>query len=485
MTSSVRAARAWVLVLTSAGSLMVALDQLVVATALTTIRRDLHATIATLEWTVNAYSLSFAVLLIAGAALGDRFGRRRTMITGLTVFALASAACALAPGTGFLIAARTIQGAGSALVMPSAMALLTSAFPPERRGLALGVFSSITGLAVAGGPVVGGAVTQGIAWPWIFWINVPIAAVVIPLARLRIRESAGTRTPFDFGGILLAGAGTLALVWGLIRATAVGWASPQTAAALVGGGALLAAFAAWELRSAHPMIPMSLFRRRAFSAGNLSMLLLQASLTSAVFFVAQYLQAVQHEGPLGAGLRLVPWTLALFIVAPVAGRLADRIGPRPLIVTGLALHAAGIGWMALNAAQGRPLGAWIAPMIVSGCGVSMTMPAAQSAVVGAVPPAALGQAAGAFNTVRQFGGALGVAVLAGIFAAAGGYATPRSFTAGLVPALWVAGGLAAAGALAGLAAPGRSRPGAARPEPAVTEPGLDKPGLDKVASDVT
>jgi EmrB/QacA subfamily drug resistance transporter len=456
MNSSARAAQAWVLALTSAGSLMVALDQLVVATALTTIRHDLHASIATLEWTVNAFSLSFAVLLIAGAALGDRIGRRRTLILGLALFGLASAACALAPDTGLLIAARAVQGAGAALVMPSAMALLTSAFPPQKRGMALGVFSSITGLAVAGGPVVGGAVTQGIAWQWIFWINVPIAAIVIPLVRLRITESTRSPARFDGAGILLAAAGTFSLVWALVRASEIGWAAAPTLATLAAGAVLLAAFAAWELRTAEPMIPMRYFRLRAFSAGNAAMLALFASLTSSVFFLAQYLQADLHYGPLAAGLRFVPLTATLLVVAPAAGRLTDRIGPQPLIVSGLALQGAGLGWVALNAARHLPYPASIAALIVAGCGASLAMPAGQSAVVGAVPPAGLGKAAGTFNTLRMFGGVLGVAVLAAVFGAAGSYASPHAFTAGFVPAIWVAAGLAAAGALAGLAVPGRA-----------------------------
>jgi EmrB/QacA subfamily drug resistance transporter len=315
ITRTARASQGWVLALTSAASLMVALDQLVVATALSTIRRDLHASLATLEWTVNAYSLSFAVLLITGAAMGNRFGRRRMFVVGLIIFALSSAACALAPGIGWLIAARTAQGVGSALVMPLAMALLSAAFPVERRGAALGVFTALTGLAVVGGPLVGGAVTEGLAWQWIFWINVPIGVIVIALVMRKIDESAGAPTRPDIVGIVLAGGGILGLVWGLVRANAVGWASAEVVGAFGCGAVLTTAFVVWELRVTEPMLPMGFFRIGAFSTGNVSALLLYASLFSAVFFLAQYLQVSLGYGPLAAGLRFMPWTATLFVVA--------------------------------------------------------------------------------------------------------------------------------------------------------------------------
>ena len=316
----------WVLAITSTAALMVALDQLVVSTALNAIRNDLHASIATLEWTANAYSLSFAVLLVTGAALGDRFGRRRMFVVGLSVFSLASAACALAPGTGALIAARAVQGAGSALVMPLAVALLTSAFPVEKRGRALGIFTALSGLAVVGGPLAGGAVTEGISWQWIFWINVPIGAVLVPLALIRTSESHGSRARPDLLGLALVSAGMLGLVWGLVRANAVGWGSAEVVGALATGAAMTVAFAVWETRAREPMLPVGLFADRAFTGGNIAMFLFTATLLSSVFFLAQYLQISLGYSPLGAGLRFLPWTLPLFVVAPVAGRALDRIG---------------------------------------------------------------------------------------------------------------------------------------------------------------
>jgi EmrB/QacA subfamily drug resistance transporter len=447
---------------------MVALDQLVVATALSTIHRELHGSISTLEWTVNAYSLSLAVLLITGAAIGDRIGRRRAFVAGLALFVVASAGCALAPSIGWLSLARTLQGAGSALVMPSALALLSAAYPVERRGAALGIFAALTGLAVVGGPLVGGAVTQGLSWQWIFWVNVPIGLLAIPLTLRHIAESVGQRRAFDLPGLMLAGLGTLGLVWGLVRANTVGWGSTEVLATLLTGAVMSGAFVAWERRAREPMVPMHFFAVRAFSAGNASALLLTASLISTVFFLAQYLQTSLGYSPLAAGLRFMPWTAVLFVVAPIAGRLADRIGERPLVAGGLALQSAGIGWLALNVAHDRPYTASIVALVIAGCGTSMAMPAAQNAVMNSLPTAALGKASGTYNTVRQLGATIGIAVLAAVFAANGSYASPHSFARGVAPALAVAAGLAFAGALAGAALPAR-RPAIIEPVPSVDE----------------
>ena len=457
MNRTQKAAQMWVLALASAAALMVALDQLVVATALSTIRRDLHASIETLEWTVNAFTLTFAVLLMTGAALGDRFGRRRMFVTGLTVFTAASAACALAPSIGWLILARAVQGMGSALVMPLAMALLSAAFPPETRGRALGVFTGLTGVAVVGGPVVGGAVTEDLAWQWIFWINVPIGLLVIPLVLTRIEESYGPRTRIDALGLVLATGGALGIVWGLVRGNSQGWASAEIVATLAAGAMLGLAFVAWERQARAPMLPMQFFRIPAFAAGNAAAFLLYASLFSSVFFVAQYLQVSLGYGPLAAGLRTLPWTSALFFVAPAAGALADRLGSRSLIAGGLVLQATGMAWIALNADHGRPYSSSVAALLLSGCGVSMAMPAVQNAILGAVPHNALGKASGTFNTVRQLGGVFGVAILAATFAANGSYATPAAFSHGTAPALGVAAGMSLLGAIIGVATPGRRR----------------------------
>jgi EmrB/QacA subfamily drug resistance transporter len=447
--------RTWVVVLTAVGSLMAALDTLVVSTALTTIRLDLGASVEQLEWTVNAYNLSFAVLLITGAALGDRFGRRRLYAVGLGLFAAASAAAALAPNVGTLIAARAVQGAGSALIMPLGLALLSAAFPPEKRGAAIGMFSAITGLAVASGPLVGGAVVDGISWEWIFWINVPIGLAAIPLVLTRMRESFGPDSGLDIRGLALVTGGALGLVWGLVRGNDVGWGSAETLGALAGGAALVAAFVAWELRAREPMLPMRFFRSRAFSAGNAAIFLTFASLFAAVFFYAQLLQTVLGFGPLDTGLRLMPWTATFLTVAPIAGALADRIGERPLMVGGLSLQAIGMAWLALIAEPGMAYTQMLAPFIVGGVGVSMAIPAAQNSVVGSVADDALGKAAGANSMMRELGGVFGVAVAVAVFAGAGGYASAQAFVDGFTPAILVGSGLALAGAIAGLALPSR------------------------------
>jgi EmrB/QacA subfamily drug resistance transporter len=469
----------WVLGLASAASFMVVLDLLVVATALSTIRRDLGASIEQLEWTVNAYTLSFAVLLMTAAALGDRLGRRRLFAAGLGLFAAASAACALAPAAGWLIAARAVQGAGAAMIMPVALALLNAVFPPQRRGWALGVFGAVTGLAAVVGPVLGGAVTQGLAWQWIFWLNVPIGVLAIPLVLGRIQESYGPRGSLDIPGLLLGAGAALGLVWGLVRGNAAGWGSPEVVTALTAGGLLAGAFVAREVRARAPMLPMRLFRSRAFAAGNAVIFLLNGSLTGAVFFMAQFQQAALGQGPLGAGLRLLPWGVAPFLIAPRAGALADRNGERPLIVAGLLLQAAGMAWIALIAAPGLGYVTMIAPMVLSGCGFGMALPAVTKSVVGSVAPGDIGRASGTFTTLRQLGGAFGVAILAAVFAAAGGYASARAFSDGFAPATGAAAGLALVGAIAGLALPGRRAGGPGGPAPAVparheTEPAAER-----------
>ncbi len=445
----------WVVVLTAIGSLMAALDTLVVSTALSTIRLDLGASVEQLEWTVNAYNLSFAVLLMTGAALGDRFGRRNLYALGLALFTAASAACALAPDVGVLIAARALQGAGSALLMPLGLALLSAAFPPERRGAAIGIFSAITGLAVASGPLVGGAVVQGLAWQWIFWVNVPIGLLAIPLVLTKMRESYGAYSSLDLRGLALVTGGVLGFVWALVRGNQAGWGSPEVLGTLVVGALLIAAFVAWELRAREPMLPMGFFRSRAFSAGNAAIFLTFASLFGAVFFYAQLLQTGLGYGPLGAGLRLMPWTATFMTVAPIAGALVDRVGERPFMVAGLTLQAAGLAWLALIAEPGMAYAQMLAPFIVGGVGVSMAIPAAQNSVLGSVAEGALGKAAGTNSMMRELGGVFGVAVVVAVFAGAGSYASAQAFVDGFSPAILVAAGLALGGAAAGLALPGR------------------------------
>jgi EmrB/QacA subfamily drug resistance transporter len=472
--TSKRTATGWVVALTAIGSLMAALDTLVVSTSLSTIRLDLGASIEDLEWTVNAYNLSFAVLLITAAAVGDRYGRRAFYAIGLGLFAAASAASALAPGVGFLIAARAVQGAGAALVMTLGLALLSAAFPPEKRGAAIGLFSAITGIAVAMGPLVGGAIAEGIDWQWIFWLNVPIALAAIPFVLSRLEESLGGDTGLDFPGLALISAAGFAIVWGLVRGNSAGWGSLEIIGALAAGLLLLVAFIARELRAAEPMVPMRFFRSRAFSAGNAAIFLTFASLFGAVFFFAQMLQTALGYGPLDAGLRLMPWTVTFITVAPLVGNLVDRFGERPFMVGGLTLQALGMGWIALIADSGLTYSEFVLPSIVAGVGVSMAIPSAQNSVVGSFSLEEVGKAAGANSMMRELGGVFGVAVAAAIFAGAGSFASPGAFLDGFAPAVAVLAAFSVVGAVVALALPGRRRTAETAPVGAV--PALEAGG---------
>jgi EmrB/QacA subfamily drug resistance transporter len=455
---SVTGAQRWTLALASVGSFMVVLDLLVVATALTAIQRDLHASIEDLEWTINAYTLSFAALLMTASSLGDRFGRRRLFVAGLALFAVASAACALAPSTGTLIAARAVQGIGAATVMPLALALLNAAFPPERRGWALGIYGSVTGLAVLLGPVLGGVITEGLAWQWIFWLNVPVGLVAIPFVLARIKEGFGQGTAVDFPGLLLFTLAAFGLVWGLVRADAAGWGSGEVTGALAGGAVLVVVFLVWQSRARTPMLPLRLFRSRAFSAGNAVMFLLSGSMSASVFFIAQYQQVTLGQGPLGAGLRLLPWGTFVVLLASRTGALADRWGERSLVVAGLALQTIGTAWIALIAAPHLSYAPQVVPLSLAGIGFALAIPAVTKAVVSTSTPADIGKASGAYSTMRQLGGAFGVAITAAVFAATGGYASAAAFSDGFGAAMAVAAGLGVAATLAGTLLPPPRRP---------------------------
>ena len=432
--------RTWTLVLTSAASLMVALDILAVSTALTTIRQDLHASVGSLEWTVTAYNISLAVLLLPASALGDKFGRRRLFGAGLGLFTAASAGCALAPTIGWLVAARAVQGIGAALVLPLGLALVGIAYPAERRGRALGIAGGITGLATVAGPVLGGGLTQVFGWAGIFWLNVPIGAAAIVLVRLHIAESRGADTAVDLPGVTLGALAVLGIVWGL-----TGPPGPI----LVAGIVAAAAYAGREWRRA------PYFRIRGFAVGNLATLLHGATVLGPVFLMAQLFQTGLGYGPLQAGLRLLPWTGTLLVAAPVAGTVADRIGQRPVMVAGFVTAAAGMAGFAVAAVPGRSYATLAVALTVWGIGNSMIFPAVQSVIVGAVPRDVIGTATGTNQMIREVGGVLGIAVLAAVFAGSGGYGSAGQFLAGCTPALLVCAAVALASAVVSLAVPGR------------------------------
>jgi EmrB/QacA subfamily drug resistance transporter len=464
-------AQRWVVILTAAAAAMVGLDALVVATALSTIRVDIGASIGELQWTVSAYTLTFAVLIMPAAALGDRLGRRRVCLAGLGLFAAASAACALAPGVGWLIAARAVQGAGAAAVMPLTLTLLTAAVPAPQRPRALGIYSAVIGASVPLGPLVGGAVVQGIDWRWIFWLNLPAALVLIPLIRARVGESAGTRAALDLPGLALATGAAFGLVWGLVRGNTAGWGSTEVLLTLALGAALTAAFVLRESRTAEPMLPMRLFRDRSFSAGTAAIFFLWGSALGAIFFMAQFLQTGLGYGPLGAGLRLMPWGAVVMVVPRIVGAWIPRLGERAFLVAGMSLQAVAMAWIALAAAPGLPYRQLVLPLILSGAGLAMSIPAAQSSVLAAAAPHDVGKRSGAFSTVRQLGGAFGVAVLVTVFTGTGSYASAAAFVHGFGPALAGSAGLALAAAVAGLAAPRRRPATTAAPAGAAQLPG--------------
>lgn len=449
----------WVLLLTSISALMVALDVTVVSTALSSMRIHLHATIEQLEWTVNAYGLSFAVLLMTASVIGDRIGRRTMYAGGMALFVLASIGCALSPSVGWLIGARAVQGVGAAIVAPMSLSLLSAAFPPERRGTALGIFGGISGIAVIAGPVLGGAVTQGLAWQWIFWLNVPIGLAAIPLVRRRIDESYGARVKMDVAGLALVTVAAFGLVWGLVRGNTAGWGSAEVVGTLAGGAALTVAFVLWELRTTEPMLPMRLFTNRTFALGNAATFLMFGSLFSAVFFMAQFQQAVLGASPLDTGVRLLPWTGTVFFVAPISGALVDRIGERPLLTAGLLMQGVGFGVIALTASPGMSYATLVAPMLVAGAGVALALPAAQNAVFASVAPAQIGTASGTMSTMRQLGGAFGLAIVVAAFTGAGNYASPGAFSDGFVAAISVSAVLSLIGVLAAIGLPGRRSAG--------------------------
>ena len=449
--------RGWTLGIVSLGLFMVVLDNLVVNVALPSIHRDLGASIQSLEWTVSAYILSYAVLLLTGAALGDRFGRKRMFMTGIALFTASSAAAALAPSIDTLIAARAIQGIGAAIATPLTLTLLADAFPPDRRGMAIGVWSGISGIAVALGPLVGGAVVQAASWQWIFWINVPIGIALVPLAGLRLTESHGPTARLDLVGLALSSTGLFGIVFGLVRSQSLGWGSPVIVASLAAGVALVLAFVAYERRTESPMLPMSFFASRGFAVTNAVSLAMYFGMFGSIFFLSQFLQNVLGNSPLQAGVKLLVWTGATMVVAPLAGFFSERYGSRLFMAAGLALQAIALGWLAAEASITQSYVSMIGPFILAGSGMALVFAPSANAVLASVRTDQAGQASGATNAIRELGGVLGIAVLGTIFTSGGGYASAQLFVNGLEPAMWVGTAVLAVGAVLPLLLPFSTR----------------------------
>ncbi|GAA3010266.1 EmrB/QacA subfamily drug resistance transporter [Streptomyces sp. KhCrAH-43] len=468
----------WAILTTSVASFMAGLDNLVIITALPTISEKLGGSLSDLEWTVNAYTLSFAVLMMFGAALGDRFGRRKVFSLGLLLFTGASAAAALAPGVNELIAARAVQGAGAAIIMPLSVTLLTAAVPAEKRGAALGIWGAVNGLSIAAGPLVGGAIVEHISWQWIFWLNVPIGLALAPLSWAKLKESRIANSRLDAIGTILASAGLFGIVLGLIKGHEKGWTSAFTLSALIGGAVVMAGFVVWENHTEHPMVPMRLFRIRAFTAINLAGTLMSVGMFGAIFLMTQFLQNIQGYTAMEAGVRLLAWTAMPMVVAPVAGMVSDRIGGKPVVTLGLALMTAGMVWWAFVLDPGVSYVAQLPSLMICGAGMAMFYAPLMNLTMGSVAEHEQGIASGVTAATREVGAALGVALLASIFSANGGYASPQNFVDGLVPAMWVGAVAVALATFSMLIAPGRraaqtavaakAAPVAAAPAPVTT-----------------
>ncbi|MEV6772960.1 MFS transporter [Nocardia sp. NPDC051030] len=439
---------------------MVLLDNLVVTNALPVIKTELNASLSDLQWFINAYTLSFASMLLTASALGDRLGRRRIYLAGIALFTVASAACAMATEPWMLILFRAIQGFGGAAVMPLSLTLLTAAVPEKMRSAAIGIWGGISGLGVALGPVVGGAVVDGLSWQWIFWLNVPIGILALPFAARVLSESFGGARRLDIVGLLLSAGGVLAVVWGVIHGADDGWTSGVVLGGLLGGGALLAAFVAWERRTADPMLPMRLFRVRSFSAISVTLFTFSVGVFGSIFLLAQYFQVVQGYSPLASGIRTLPWTMAPMVVAPLAGLVVDKVGPRVLVSVGQVLLAAALGWMALTTAVDASYGSFVLPFILGGVGMGLTFAPASSVVMASADPTEQGIASGSSSTIREVGVAMGVAILASVFSSHGSYTDPQSYVDGLIPAVWVGAAIVAVGAVVALLLPGRPAAGA-------------------------
>ncbi|MGP3938101.1 MULTISPECIES: MFS transporter [Streptomyces] len=443
----------WTLVVSGLTVFMAALDNLVVITALPAIQKDLGTSLQDLEWTVNGYTLTFSVFLMAGAAAGDRFGRRRVFLAGLVVFTGASAAAALSGSADALIAARAVQGLGAAVVMPLTLTLLTVAVPERRRGLALGVWGALSGLAVALGPLIGGAVVEKISWEWIFWVNVPIGVLVLVLGLWKLAESTRPDTSLDPVGTVLVSLGVFGVVYALVSTTEHGWSSGRVIGFLAGGLVVLALFVGWELRTAEPMLPMRLFRNRAFSAVNAASLLMFAAMFGLVFLLTQFMQNIQGFSPLEAGVKMLPWTAMPVVVAPLAALLTARLGNRLVVAAGLLFEAVGLGWLASVVSADTAYADQVPGLVLGGIGLGLFFSPVAEMAMSIVAPRDQGIASGANNTFRELGGALGVAVLTSVFTTLGGYGSPQEFVDGLRPAAWIGAGIAALGCLAILTAP--------------------------------
>ncbi|WP_440709708.1 DHA2 family efflux MFS transporter permease subunit [Herbiconiux sp. YIM B11900] len=416
---------------------MATLDNLVVTSALPVLGRELNASIEQLQWFVNAYTLSFATFMLLAVALGDRLGRRNVFIAGIALFTVASALCALSTEPWMLIAARAVQGVGAAALMPLSLTLLVGSVSARFRPLAIGVWGGISGLGVALGPLIGGAVIQGWNWDAIFWLNVPVGILSVPLVLFALPNSFGARLRADVVGVLLAGLGVLGIVYGIVRGNDAGWGSLEVVGALAAGAVLMAAFILWERRVPNPLLPLRLFRDRSFTVANVVGLTFSFGIFGSVFILIQYLQIVGGATPLEAGVMTMPWTLAPMVIAPLAGMIAPRVGTRLLVVVGLLLQGTGVAWLAAVMSTTLDYGVLVPAFVFAGVGMGLVFAPISTAVLANMTPADNAKASGTNSTLREIGVALGIAVLTAVFTGAGGTFTPTGYVAAAVPAIAV------------------------------------------------
>jgi len=416
---------------------MATLDNLVMTNALPVIHAELGATVEELQWFVNAYTLAFASLILFAVALGDRIGRRTMFVAGIVIFTGASVFAALSTDPTQLIVARALQGLGGAGIMPLSLSLLAGAVSERLRPLAIGIWGGIAGLGVAAGPLIGGAVVEGWSWEAIFWINVPVGILVLPLVLVALPNTLGARVRLDLPGVLLAGLGVLALVFGIVRGNDAGWDSFEVIGALLAGVALIAGFIAWEARTASPLLPLRLFRDRGFSIANVVGFGFSFGMFGAVFILIQFLQVVQGASPLEAAVQTTPWTMAPMVVAPLAGFIAPRVGTRVLIVAGLTLQGVGLTWLALTMSADVAYTTMLPAFIAAGIGMGLVFAPSSTAVLANIREADSAKASGTNSTLREIGIALGIAVLTAVFTGAGGELTPTGYVDAAVPAVAV------------------------------------------------
>lgn len=432
---------------------MATLDNLVMTNALPTIRGDLNASVEELQWFVNAYTLSFASFILMAAALGDRFGRRSVFVAGIVVFTLASAFSALSTEPWMLILGRAVQGFGAAAVMPLSLTLLVGSVSTRMRPLAIGIWGGISGLGVALGPLIGGAVVEGISWEAIFWINIPVGIVAVPLALAALPNTFGARVRADIVGLLLIAVGVLALVFGIVRGNDAGWGSVEVLGSLGLGAVLVAAFLWWENRSPAPLLPLRLFRDRSFSVANIVGLTFSFGIFGAIFILIQFLQVVQGYSPLGAGIATMPWTMAPMVVAPLAGLIAPRVGTRILIIVGLAFEAVAMAWLGLTMSAETPYLEMLPAFILAGVGMGLVFAPLSTAVLATMKQDDHAKASGTNSTLREIGVALGIAVLTAVFVGAGGALTPTAYVDAAIPAVLVGAAALALSAIVAAALP--------------------------------